>query len=357
VKEKSHHINIYKLKNIDDITGLSLPECSPPFGLEKEGKENNLQYKLFIQRNFSHPPAWRSLLDRLIDKSKPAILSSSSSFVLFVRHEKNFYALTGGFGHTKIKDLVDDEFGLYMALRLIGPDDITGITQKSMKGSTRQIYRVVVGYRPDLDLENYTRFLRAMEGKPIDKRLGVHISGRASLSFMTKIQFSDFERLFVTIEEIYNSEPLTEFPKSYEIITNENEIGTLNSMMLQELNRYLKTGEDGDRLYLELKDIFDQFKCNKFYLSVGRRHAELPYFNIESIRDQLRHLDIVNIGDIEELLKIELYGLDDNDHVVFEDESLVKILVCELDYRNSSYIYLNKKWYKIYEDFKKHVDS
>ncbi|MFA5146800.1 MAG: DUF6119 family protein [Candidatus Omnitrophota bacterium] len=358
MRTHSNHINIYRLKHeISKIPGISLASIEQSYEIEKEATVNGIKYRLYIQRSFPHTPKWCRFLDQLIDKSKPKIRSSTSSFILFAEYNSRAYALTGGFGHTKIKDLIDEEFGLHMALRLIDPKLITGIFQKSMKGDTRQIYRAVIGYKPELDLENFNRILRAVEGKTSDRFFGMRVSGRASLSFNCMVPLSELSVLFDKLEEVYKKDSPIYFPKSYELITDDKLLSKLDNMLIKETNDFMAAREDRDRLYIELKDINLQFRSTRFELKVKRTKNEFKYFSLEDIRDALAKNQTTHFNKCDDMLHIKISGFDESNNVVFEDEPLLKMLVFEVDHNNRSYFFIDKKWYHIYPDFKNHVDS
>lgn len=355
-KEKTHHLNIYRLK--DDAPALKdiSPEVHfPAYRLESESLGGDYQFRLFIQRNAQHPPAWCELLKPIL-KNPDNILSNSPSFILLVKNGETQYSVTGGFGHARIKSLIDIDYGLHMALRIIHPETINSVTQKALKGSTRQIYRAVVGYRPNLDLDNYNRFLKSVTGKSIDPNLGASVAGKSSLLINTKTKFENFEKFFTELDAIYKRKPLTEFPKSYTAVNDPSEIKKLEDELIREFATFVADGKDRDRLYLEFDDLLTQFQCTSFSIETSGRATDIPYFNLESIREVLLK-ERVTVAEIKDLSKIKINGFNDDKRPIVEQEPLLDLLVYEIDLKGSSYILFNKKWFRIYDDFKRHIDS
>jgi len=356
MRKKSHHLNIYKLDTSlsGSFNHIKPAPSKPEFVLEKERLSGTFQYRLFVQRNATHKPKWYDLLKDLLSDSGP-VLTRSCSFVLFVKCTTHHYVLTGGYSASKIKHMIEDDFGLHMALRMIEPRTLSGISQKAIKGPVRQIYRSVVGYRPDLDDENYNRFLKSVEGKPIDSNLGVHINGKNSLSFTTKVDFAGLEELFKKIETIYESQEKISFPKSYEFVKDADRIAALNDLLVKELNDFLAGATDRDRLYLEFKELSLQFQCSHYALEINGTQYPLEYFSLEHVQKILLERSITNV-DLDNLSKIKLVGMDESSNVL-EKDSILNMLVFETDVESSTYIYLYKKWHKIYDEYKKYIDN
>lgn len=350
---------MYKLTaQTPPLRSLQPVESNPEFELEAEDYTADLKYKFFVQRNAVHPPAWFGLLRPIIDASKPPVLSSTSSFILFVEHNSKIFALTGGYGYTKLpKEFMVDNFGLEMAKRLIDENEIKGLTQKAMKGATRQIHRGLVGYKPGLDLDNYNRLLRAIEGRAIDERFGLNVTGRKSLSFSKQLTFDGLTTIFQAISEVEQQPPQFEFPESFELIEEQGKKEILNGLLVEEFNRFLNGQGDCERLYLELKDLFMQFQCASFSLVYQGQTFDLEYFNPENVRRILVAEGLTTISSIDDLKRIRINGKNDLGHFVLEAEPLLDILIYELDYEGAFYLLSEKKWYKLLDGFKRYIDT
>lgn len=356
---RSHKLNIYRLvESAPSLEQLLPTETEPPFELENENLTASFKYKLFIQRNAVHPPAWFNLLEPVINSEKEPILSTGASFILFVQNHGRHYALTGGHGHVRVsKDLIDSNFGIQMAKIMIDPDQITSLTQKAMKGSTRQLHRAVIGYRPNLDLENHNRLLRAIEGKTLEPALGVRVVGKTSLSITQKISFNDLESIFEKIWEVSQREPAVHLPESFEEVLNRSEIDSLNQELLNELNSFLADQSERDRLYLEFKDLFTQFQCHRFSLVVNGRGHDLAFFSLENVRQILSGQGIRSFENLNDIAKVKINAWDEQGVLIIEREPLTEMLIFELDHSRSFYLLSEKHWYRILDGFKNFVDE
>lgn len=203
-KPKKRRLTIYRVKDSrNNFSDLEPTTDTPPYNLESEGTVGQSeQYKLFIQRDKRKQPNWYGLLASVVNQDLP-IFNSSSSFVLFLTQGEHSYILTGGYGHHKVQHLIDEEFGLNIALRVMDKSKIQSVLQKPMKGQTRQIFRVVAGYDPGLDMGNYNRILKSIEGISVDADLpDVKVSGQASLSLNVDTKFEDLPSLLGSLSAI-----------------------------------------------------------------------------------------------------------------------------------------------------------
>lgn len=356
---RSQRFNIYRLvESISSFTQLEPLDSTPRFELENEELSADFKYKLFLQRNVVHPPSWFTFLEPLIDPQKARVLATGASFILFIFCQNRYYALTGGYGHSKLpKHLIDMNFGLQMAKILIDPEEITSLTQKAMKGSTRQLHRAVIGYRPNLDMENHNRLLRAIEGKSIEPTFGVHIQGKTSLCVTKKLTFADLPSFFDGLSEIAKRPPAIHLPESFEEVMNKSELDVLHGQLLNQLNAFLSGSGDRERLYLEFKDLFVQFQCHRFSLIVEGRGHDLDFFSLEHVREILISEGVASFSDLSEVSKVKINAWDEQGILLIEREPLLHMLIYELDHSNSFYLYSEKKWYRILDGFKSFVDE
>ncbi len=357
---KKQHLNIYKVKDSSiEFDDLCPNSAIPSFEIENEGNISpSCKYRLYIQRDREKNPGWYEFLKPVINRDNP-ILNRVSSFILFITQGDKKFILTGGFGHTKIKHLIDDEFGLSVALRVMEKTKIQAILQKPMKGQTRQIFRLVAGYDPSLDMDNYNRILKSIDGTSVDENLpNVKVSGKASLSLNVAITFEDLSSLLEKISLILLKDPKINFPKTYELVTSEDLKENLNDTIVKELNDFLNNRSDRDRLYIEFKDPLIQFQCSSFTIRIdGDAPIEFNDFSLEEVKNILIKNGTSEFDEINDLRGIKFSGEDDNGHSLFEDQSLKELLICEADLNFCSYIYIEKKWMKILDDLSSYVDE
>ena len=360
--ETKHHLNIYKLSSeIKKIDEIEIPSDDPRFIIESEQLDGDFKYRIFVQRNKDREPAWYSLMQPFLnpdyEKTNP-IINKNSNFVMIVDFKGVLYALTGGFGNTKIRRLIDDEFGLRMALRMLDSNTISNILQKPLKSETRQIWRSVSGYRPDLDLANYRRIQKALDGRSIDDDLpGITVSGKSALSINVATRAGKLREVFKKLQQIEKKRARLTFPKSYEIVKNSKAKKRLNEKMIIKLNDYLEGKGGRDDLYLEVKDPFMQFRCEDFQLHTKKHNVAIDNIDLSIVKSELMSKGIKGFKSVDDLLAVKITGKDCNGYPLVDAESLKELLVCEIEYNKAAFIYINKKWYKILDDLKRYVEE
>jgi len=350
-KEKSHKINVYRLREETSFEAIDL------VGGGYELEYSNSRIKLYVQKQKSSQPEWAQFLEKYLTSNIDDIQNKSSSFVFICRNNHNIYALTGGYGHNKLKALIDEEFGVQVAIRMIDENTLTALNQKSMKGHTRQIYRAVAGYNPLFDRENYTRILNAIEGKAEFFGKKFRIVGRSSLALRTTKDIEEIDDVFNEIEQILARSERIEFPKSYKVVKDNDLITLLNNEMLSLVINYWQGNEDRERLYLEFKDPFTQFRCDKYRIRCQRKKIEITEFDLDIVRDKLVEYGIERVETLEGLGSIKFSGENEAGIEEFKNETFLDLLICELQHGGRNYIKVRRKWYQILDEISRFIDE
>ncbi len=350
-KKKTTKLNLYRLSKNYKVEFLDFARD----GYELEF--SNEFIKFYVQRNKTKPVSWEKYFVAYLDPEKAKILNSTSSFIFIYIHREKCYILTGGYGFSKIQDIVDDEFGIEIALRLIEEEKISAINQKSMKGTTRQVYRAVAGYNPNFDRENFNRILNSIQGKCKFENRNFSISGKSSLSIRTARPLENLPAIIDELEEIEKRTPKIVFPKSYKQVNKKETISELNKLLFAMVHSYWNDKGDRDRLYVEFQEPLSQFKCDTFIVKYGRKSKEIDEFDLDIVKAALKECGLFHFENIEDLNKIKITGKDESGFEYFEEKKFLNALVCEISFKDSDYIKVGKKWYKILDEIKEYLDE
>ncbi len=349
--KKTTKLNLYRLSKDQKVEYLDFDRD----GYELEFRDDSI--KFYVQRNKTKPASWEKYFTEHLDSKKGRILNSTSSFIFLYIHKERGYILTGGFGFSKIQDIVDDEFGIEIALRLIEEEKISAINQKSMKGTTRQIYRAVAGYNPNFDRENFNRILNSIQGKCKFENRSFSISGKSSLSIRTERALESLPAIIDELEEIERKTPKIVFPKSYKQVNSQETLSELNKLLFALVQAYWNDNEDRDRLYVEFQEPLIQSKCDTFIIKYGWKSKEIDEFDLDIVKVALKECGVSNFESIEDLSKIKIIGKDDAGFEYFEEKNFLNALVCEISLHDNDYIKVGKKWYKILDEIKEYLDE
>jgi uncharacterized protein (TIGR04141 family) len=121
--------------------------------------------RAFLVANRTKAPGWIRPLQPHFDLS--SLSNQSSSFVLFLTVENRLFAMTAGYGHTRLdKALVEHGFGVRVAASVVDPDALTAWEDRTVSGNSRQqlIQLARGGDRIALGVELDPRVIRRVAG-------------------------------------------------------------------------------------------------------------------------------------------------------------------------------------------------
>ena len=350
--EPTQRIVLHKLQNGINIHALDFTDKGYRTEADIQGR------RLFVQTGHESEPAWKEYVkDHLTVTPENSIVNSSCSFILLVSHGNNNYALTGGHGHLPIKPHTDARFGLEVVLRMLDEVQITAIHQRNLKGSTRQIFRAVVGYNPLLDDQEFTRILRSLEGKPEFEGKRFRVVGRSSLTLRTARDLDNIGLVLQDIEQLLQQQPKVTFPRAFEPVRDQATIDQLDALMSAEFSAFWNNNANRDRLYVEFIDPLIQFRSETFKLTYRRREIDVPDFDLTLIRERFQQQGLVALNDLSGLRRLKVTALDSDGNVLLKAAAIEEMLVCEVTHANANYIRLDGEWLRILEDLQGNLDQ
>lgn len=347
--DETNRINLYKLKSNADFDSINPSRR----GFRLEYADD--QTKLFIHDGKESRPQWLNYVAPLLKSRNTDIRNRSCSFVLLRRYNGAAYSITGGYGFSELRDRIIEDFGLQLALRMI--EETATITQRSMKGMTRQVMRAVAGYDPLFDRENYNRILKALEGRAEFEGRKFRIKGRSSLILRTERQIDEIDLVLHEIEELMSKEERVHFPRSYEEVTEQTLRNTLDNKLLAEFVLFWSGAGSRDNLYLEFADPLSQIRCEKFSIRYDRRMVELGEFDLTLVRDALVAKGAKQPSDQSDLDKFRVTGINEFGQDEFSDETFSRLLVYETTIDSTHYIKFGRQWYKILDEVQRFLDD
>lgn len=350
-REKTNRVVIYQVKphiSFDDIDFTS-EGYTPEF--------SDATRKLFLQRDKASTPSWSSYIMPLLPEDTEKIHNFSSSFILVIHHNASNYILSGGYGFTELQNYVTEEFGLDLALRMIDEKEISTLSQKAMKGTTRQIIRAVAGYDPLFDSDNYNRILSAIEGKAQFEGRKFRIVGKSSLALRTAKDVHHLSEVLSQIEEVLAQDEKVHLPKSYKEVKEKATIVELEALMLDSFQSYWQGQVGRENMYLEFKDPFAQFRCEKFNISFKHHQAEIAEFDLDLVRKELKGEGVNSIDKLEDLRKMSVSGSNEVGYQEIKKEPVYNLLIFETTIGTTHYIKFGKQWFQILEEVQKYINK
>lgn len=346
---ETNRINLYKLRSAASFTGID--PTDEGYRLEYSDE----QTKLFVHPGRETSPQWIDYLSPLITNPVADVTNRSCAFLLLRLQGASCYAISGGGGYMELRDEVEDDFGLKLALRMI--EEPATINQRSMKGTTRQIMRAVAGYDPLFDRENYNRILNALEGKAEFEGRRFRVKGKTSIVLRTVRSVEDLAEVITEVEAILATAEKIHFPRSYEDVSDEETIAALEAQLAEEFLSFWRGEGTREKLYVEFHDPLSQVRCERFIVKYGRKRIELEEFDLTLVRDALVGAGAASPTTRKDIDRLKVIGIDEAGNHEVTEESFSSLLVFEASIGNSNYIKFGKKWFKILDEIQSFLNE
>lgn len=122
-EDKKRRLCIYLFRDTCSDFGDALKDASVLTSYSIKGFSDDVM-GLYVKGSQSFLPKWLDFFDGFLKREiEENILNSSSSAVLFVKHDGRIFAFTFGYGRSFLNlNLVEDNFGLKVALNSIDTD-------------------------------------------------------------------------------------------------------------------------------------------------------------------------------------------------------------------------------------------
>ena len=307
---------------------------------------------LFVKKSASYLPKWLSFFDGFLKEKIEDIFNSSSSAVLLVRYEKRIFAFTFGYGRGFLNSsLVEDSFGLKVALNSIDADKIRSVDIKNLDTVVRhsKVQTSQVGTVDNFGLNIDRDILNAVTGMSNDPTLCKQISGAVSLHISIPVKVDNLPGLCSKLLDKFEEKTYKERFPWVDHITDVK-----NSTLVEELNNVLVKAiqeKEFEGLFLAIPEVVDWelvhgFKYNR---------------SDEDIRDDIHIADVLP-PDEELKEKVNISWLKrksvfcvsaDNEQIIYEWSlfDCVNYEVKRNNKDNSTYLLTAGKWFKIDTDY------
>jgi len=332
-------ITIYKI--VDDFPAeKALKDYKKP--TNGSGNLDGWHYQIFIRSKPNIPPAWKPLIDEIVDENEIPKNTYASLVILFSKDEMSF-ALTAGYGYANVREYGVADFGIDIACKALDPNQLNHLYQKVPTGNVFGLNRTLRGkYIPTNDPMNQRSVLKALKGKTINEELGASLEGRKSLAISGKKDFHDVIAVLDKIVELEKSNKITVQIKGLDEV--EKDISKkLDEVLIKKINE----GKFDDVLFGYDDDLIFN-NCEN--LKLGREETLYAIDDIEKVMKAAKRLKPNNTA------FIKVVGCDDQNQEIF-DRRLIDLIEGELDFENDKYFRIDKKWYKTNARYKKQIEN
>ena len=314
---------------------------------------------LYYGTAYAHPPGWVPFINSGLNGLIPNLNSEGAVAVLFIPVANRWVVYSFGYTAAKLNIApFERDFGLKVVLNKIDPGKIKSIDSKTVDV-------IVTNKRTQLSRENRLNdfgfeidreMLKSLAGRSQDLVFGSVLSGSDTLTISCDVTATGLGQKSVDIMNAYQSKA---YQRNYKWIDNiqpvrdESLIGTLNKLLLEQMNRVL-AGETEEALQLASPEIIDYNIVDHFRVKGYRSRAEFALPVLEDIVLDLHDhgIDTLTMDDFERYHIDAIHG-----NTVGRRWPLLDWLVTEVSFRRSHYVSSEGSWYMIGRNFFQDVNT
>ncbi len=328
---------------------------------------------------------WKEFI-RTIAKEGEKIIKKLSgpneSFVLFLKKTEGsaIYAVTGGFGHTAIQEIVNPDFGLELFSRLLKSDDkvLHSAKERTVTGGVMASAKY---FRKEYNLienENFGSIYNELQAK-LSRRLLVETFGfqdseirgagqciaKKSFTIRKSLNISELANLISKCEDLLSRAPLVE-------LNSLKKLGKSDKLLIEGLNTSLHElvwniynhPDRGEEIEI-CHDDFDKYLGASEYKLVpsgaGIRNDLILQDRVFQIGQCMEYLaDGLSNPDKDKLnrrLQSTVLESYDNDGVLLTQDKLALHFFTEIRKEGFSYFHISGAWYQIMSSFVTKLDT
>lgn len=343
-EEKKYRLSVFLFK--DDCSGLkdALKDDSSLVKYSIKGFSAS-EMVLYVKGSNSFLPKWLSFFDGFLNQKIENVFNSSSSAVLLVKHDKRVFAFTFGYGRGFLNlNLVEDNFGLKVALNSIDADKIRSVDIKNLDTVVRQSKVQVsqVGTVDNFGFNIDRDILNAVTGLSNEPAFGKQISGAVSLHLSVAVKIDTLSSLCTILLKKFGEKTYKErFPWVDHIsdVKNKALADELDGLLVKAILE-----KNFEQLFLAIPEIIDweQVQGFKYKTRDEEVKEDIQIEDVLPPDDELK--DKVNVVWLER--KNVLCVGADNEAIIHEWR-LYDCINYELKKDKETFLLTGGKWFKI----------
>lgn len=337
------------IKKFDEILNDKSLKGSKPFRELKSSTTMPYPCKAFIQVNKSGAPKWESFLRGAFRTSNLNLVNQNSSFVLLIKKQNRFFAVTLGFGFLAIDPTaIESRFGLMVAANWL--TKVNGVETNIIDRVSRS-QKLHLGEGSDfaeLSLNPQIDFIRRMEGKLPTNATATKISGCDSCCITTKGDITSLGAICTDLLERYEAK---DYKKLYGFLDNLMPLGK-HDPRIPELEEKLAkrlAAKSYEKISIAFPEIPDEERLNHYKVSCGIS-VDLEELTLEGIYEFIKDYGIEANPD-----KIFVLGIGNDDSPVTRRRSLREYLAAEFEKGSDTFIFCNGDWFLAEANYVKKV--
>lgn len=312
----------------------------------------------YLKQNNESVPSWSDIASEYFDLGNLKIRNVSNSFVLFIHVSDRLFALTHGYAHLALnKKCLERDFGLKVVLNEIDPSAFRSVVSRNIDTSTKQT-QVATNRNSkifDFKFELDSDLLRTVSGLPLDKDLGVMISGSDSLTIQSKLDLSKLGEICEKLLVSFNKDSYRErfpFIDQRREVREDELLSELNQLIDEELST-----NNNDSVFFANPEITEFGDISYYKLEFNKVVTTIESLDSDVVLSEIRRVFTLPI----DIRDVSIIPFNSNDEQVGQKATLFDYVVFEAKYIDRFYVLILGRWYEIdnsyYEEVKSFVNK
>lgn len=337
------------VKKFDDILNPKALKGNQPFKVLNPSTTMPFPCRAYIQVNKSGRPKWESFLSGAFKTAGYKLANQNSSFVLLIKKQNRFFAVTLGFGFTAIDPaVIETRFGLMVAANWL--TKVNGVETNVIDrvSSNKKLHLGESSEFAELALNPQIDFIRRMEGKLPTNNTASKISGCDSCCIAIKGDILSLGSVCTDLLDHYES---TDYKKLYGFLDNLMPISKHDPRRDDLEKKLVKrlAARSYDKISIAYPEMPDEERLHHYKVSSGVS-VDMDELTLEGLYEFMDDYSVAADSD-----KIHIIGIGDNDSPVTRKRSLRDYLAAEFDKGGETFIFCNGDWFLAEANYVKQV--
>ncbi len=315
-------------------------------------KEISPNIKLFYTKVYNNSPIWLDSFFKSDTDLKKLYNASIKLILLYKNKEGRFFIVSFGRGKNLIdNDMIENHFGLKVALNLLKQDDLRSIDRVSIGGNQKSSrdqlpkYGNIFDFGADIERDLINKVAGKVSDNGIVKGM---ISGSDAVTLSSDV---DIDNIGSTIDSIFSIYKKDYYKTNFgwidniESVKNKKLINELDEKLIESLN------SNKGQFWSAVPEIIDWGNVDYFKVVNIKEKQDDIYIDVllKSFRKELKNAKQLKSK------KVKLFDAIGNEPL--KTWSAYNCIYGEMDYENNTYCINNGKWYQISKDYRKMIET
>lgn len=299
-------------------------------------------------------PTWVNFVAPTLVSTPQTLRSSSSSGLLVVKADTDFFALTFGYGRAFLdQSKIQRQFGLRVALNAIDPSQMRSLDTKTFEDMV--VSRTTQTSRstdlPAFSVDISRDILRAVVGEPRDQTLAKRIAGADALVVNRELAVADLPAFCQRLRALHQQDTYKAdfaWVDQLALVEDASMVDQLNDQLVHQLCQ-----ADTSNTHLAMPDTLEWEDIDSFRIG-GTRKVSYDDLDLDQYLNALPDVAATTLQKLQQRkVQVKFSRSDEYDH----RWGLYQCLVSEQRIGSSLYALIEGRWFAIAQSLADEVDD